>query len=296
MSVGGFPYSQAVQDAVTYAWNKGAVLVGAAGNNNRAETFYPASFDHVVSVSATQVEDEFSNWSSYGPNVDVSAPGLVGPHHQLHGDVCRAPGLGRRTPTSAAPASRRPNVAGVVALIRAKYPSYTPPQVVSRLRQHRRRPRLRGLGRPLRARPGQRATARSVASVAGRRRGRRRRPRAEQHARAAAARSPLGRTPRAVDLSGRRRGRVRRRGAACRPPRRSRDRRRRHARLAVAPERPARRPDRRAVRHVRTRCSRASTTSGRPASSSPRSPSAGRTRVSCACSTTTPTATASPTR
>ena len=35
MSVGGFPYSQLVQDAVNYAWSKGVVLVGAAGNNRR---------------------------------------------------------------------------------------------------------------------------------------------------------------------------------------------------------------------------------------------------------------------
>ena len=54
MSVGGFPYSQQMQDAVNYAFGKGAVLVGAAGNNRRDETFYPASFDNVISVSATQ--------------------------------------------------------------------------------------------------------------------------------------------------------------------------------------------------------------------------------------------------
>ena len=84
MSVGGFPQSQYVQDAVNYAWSKGVVLVGAAGNNNREETFYPASFDNVVSVSATQINDEFSSWSSYGPKVDVSAPGILGPDHELH--------------------------------------------------------------------------------------------------------------------------------------------------------------------------------------------------------------------
>ncbi len=105
MSVGGFPYSQAIQDAVNDAWNRGAVLVGAAGNNNRSETFYPASFDHVVSVSATQVEDEFSNWSSYGPKVDVSAPGS-----SVLTTNCTASAvstrIGGRTPTSAARASR----------------------------------------------------------------------------------------------------------------------------------------------------------------------------------------------
>jgi subtilisin family serine protease len=133
MSIGGFPYSQLVQDAVNYAWGKGAVLVGAAGNNRREETFYPASFDNVVSVSATQVNDEFSNWSSWGPKVDVSAPGssvlttncytCTYADHDTWGSHTFISGTSFATP----------NVAGVVALIRAKYPTYTPAQVVSRL-------------------------------------------------------------------------------------------------------------------------------------------------------------------
>jgi thermitase len=133
MSVGGFPYSQMMQDAVYYAWGKGAVLVGAAGNNRREETYYPASFDRVISVSATQVNDEFSNWSSYGPKVDVSAPGssvlttncytCTYADHDSWGSHTFISGTSFATP----------NVAGVVALIRARYPHYTPTRVASRL-------------------------------------------------------------------------------------------------------------------------------------------------------------------
>lgn len=133
MSVGGFPTSQYVQDAVNYAWGKGAVLIGAAGNNGRQEHFYPASFANVVSVSATQVNDEFAHWSSYGTGVDVSAPGAsvqttnctvcTYADHHTWGDHTYISGTSFATP----------NVAGVVALIRARYPTYTPAQVVSRL-------------------------------------------------------------------------------------------------------------------------------------------------------------------
>ncbi|MEO7294801.1 MAG: S8 family serine peptidase, partial [Candidatus Limnocylindria bacterium] len=133
MSVGGFPSLQYVQDAVNYAWSKGVVLVGAAGNNGRQEHFYPASFANVVSVSATQVDDEFAHWSSYGSGVDVSAPGAsvqttnctvcTYADHHTWGDHTYISGTSFATP----------NVAGVVALIRARYPSYTPAQVVSRL-------------------------------------------------------------------------------------------------------------------------------------------------------------------
>jgi type VII secretion-associated serine protease mycosin len=132
MSVGGFPYSQVIQDAVNNAWNKGAVLVGAAGNNNRRETFYPASYDHVVSVSATQVEDEFSHWSSYGPKVDVSAPGSSVLTTNCTAAACMHEDWGSHTYISGT-SFATPNVSGVVALLMARYPAKTPAQIVNRL-------------------------------------------------------------------------------------------------------------------------------------------------------------------
>ena len=84
-------------------------------------------------MSATQINDEFSHWSSYGPKVDVSAPGssvqttnctvCTYAGHNTWGDHTYISGTSFATP----------NVAGVIALIRARYPSYTPAQVVSRL-------------------------------------------------------------------------------------------------------------------------------------------------------------------
>ena len=133
MSVGGFPYSQLVQDAVNYAWVKGVVLVGAAGNNRRSETYYPASYNNVVSVSATQTEDEFSNWSSWGPKVDVCAPGssvlttncytCTYADHDSWGTHTYISGTSFATP----------NIAGVIALIRARWPNAPPGDVVARL-------------------------------------------------------------------------------------------------------------------------------------------------------------------
>ena len=89
-------------------WNQGVVLVGAAGNNATEGPFYPASYPEVISVSATQVDDEFTNWSNYGADVDVSAPGRIGPHHELRGlqaARARPDAATIATRTSAAPAS-----------------------------------------------------------------------------------------------------------------------------------------------------------------------------------------------
>ncbi len=136
MSVGGFPYSQYVHDAIRYAWSRDVVLIGAAGNSAVDGPFFPASYPEVISVSATQVDDEFSNWSNYGADVDVSAPGasvlttncpVCKPIEQ---DISGDHGYTYISGTSFA----APNVAGVVALIRARYPSMPNAWVVDRLK------------------------------------------------------------------------------------------------------------------------------------------------------------------
>ena len=51
------------------------IVVSAAGNDNNEELFYPASYDNVVSVAATNSSDLKWGNSSYNWRVDISAPG-----------------------------------------------------------------------------------------------------------------------------------------------------------------------------------------------------------------------------
>jgi len=81
---------KAFEDAVDYAYGKGIVLVAAAGNEGNPEgtgdnVDYPARFDSVIAVAATDqqdarmaVYDDYGNFwgSSTGPSVDVAAPGV----------------------------------------------------------------------------------------------------------------------------------------------------------------------------------------------------------------------------
>ena len=136
MSVGGFPYSQYVHDAIRYAWNHDVVLVGAAGNNATDGQFFPASYPEVISVSATQTEDEFTFWSNYGPDVDVSAPGasVLTTNCQACKPMEQDISGDHRYTYISGTSFAAPNVAGVVALIRGRWQTMTAAQVVDRLK------------------------------------------------------------------------------------------------------------------------------------------------------------------
>jgi len=74
LSFGGDEPSQLLQDAVDYAYQQGALLVAAAGNDGGAVD-YPGACEHVVAVAATDSHDSRLSLSSHGPEVDIAAPG-----------------------------------------------------------------------------------------------------------------------------------------------------------------------------------------------------------------------------
>lgn len=53
-----------------------AIIVGSAGNNNTQAQHYPAAFENVIGVAATNPSDIKYNQSNYGPWVSISAPGF----------------------------------------------------------------------------------------------------------------------------------------------------------------------------------------------------------------------------
>lgn len=63
------------QSIISYASSKGIILVAAAGNSNNSDLLYPAAYDNVIGVAATDIDDKKSNVSSYGEKVDIAAPG-----------------------------------------------------------------------------------------------------------------------------------------------------------------------------------------------------------------------------
>jgi serine protease len=75
MSLGGGGESQVMKDAIDYAYNKGVVIIAAAGNENNNSASYPARYAHVIGVGATDAQGERAEFSNYGAGVDISAPG-----------------------------------------------------------------------------------------------------------------------------------------------------------------------------------------------------------------------------
>ncbi len=112
MSLGG-GYSQVMEDAVDYAYSKDVVIVAAAGNSDTNAKHYPAGFDKVIAVAATDQNDDRAHFSNYGNWVDLAAPG-VSILSTLRND-----NYGSYSGTSMA----CPHVSGLAALILTKDPT-----------------------------------------------------------------------------------------------------------------------------------------------------------------------------
>ena len=62
--------------AISYAWSKGVVLVAAAGNDSNTVQLYPAAYDEVIAVAATDRYDNLASFSTFGNSwVSIMAPG-----------------------------------------------------------------------------------------------------------------------------------------------------------------------------------------------------------------------------
>ena len=112
MSLGGTSGSSTLKTACDNAYAAGVVVVAAAGNNGNSSgtgdtVLYPARYDSVIAVAATDSADKRASYSSTGPKVELAAPGS-NINSTLPGGA-----YGTKSGTSMA----SPHVTGVAALV-----------------------------------------------------------------------------------------------------------------------------------------------------------------------------------
>ncbi len=113
------------QDVIDYATiNRGALVVAAAGNDNNTAVFFPASYNYVLSVAASDINDHKANFSNYGHFIDIIAPG----------DNVWSTGMGGIYGSSGGTSFSAPIVSGCAALLRCKYPSLSALQIAEKLK------------------------------------------------------------------------------------------------------------------------------------------------------------------
>ncbi|MDP2610405.1 MULTISPECIES: S8 family serine peptidase [unclassified Oceanobacter] len=136
LSLGGSSYSVAEQSAITTIHDAGVIIVAASGNDGSSSVSYPAGYDNVIAVGATNADDDITYYSNYGSHLDLAAPG-GNINQDLNNDGYQDGILS--TLVNDSTGSRRssygyyngtsmatPHVAGVIALMKAVYPDLNP--------------------------------------------------------------------------------------------------------------------------------------------------------------------------
>jgi subtilisin family serine protease len=125
MSFGSTEESTMMRSALEYASTRGLILVAAAGNfGSDVDIGYPAGYDPVIAVAATNWFDQRSIWtpcagSAYGHHIDLAAPGDIILSTHLNNSLMYMSGTSMAAPL----------VAGAAGLLLSERPWLTPQDV-----------------------------------------------------------------------------------------------------------------------------------------------------------------------
>ncbi|MCR5627416.1 MAG: S8 family serine peptidase, partial [Lachnospiraceae bacterium] len=137
ISIGGPGNDETLSQAVQNASSEGILVITAAGNDGNFIKFYPAAYDHVISVANYDRNNNLNASSNYGDWVDIAAPGTdilatipdsettLSRENKFENVVTDGCSYGNLSGTSMA----CPVVSGVAALVWSKNPTYTAEQV-----------------------------------------------------------------------------------------------------------------------------------------------------------------------
>ncbi|UQD50821.1 peptidase S8 [Bacillus methanolicus] len=121
LSLGNYHPSSLMKEAVKYAFEKNAVIISAAGNDNSNHPSFPAAYPEVLGVSAVSYSGQRAPFSNYGDYIDVSAPGVQIPSTYFNKQYAALSGTSMASP----------HVAGLAGLILSANPNLTNKDVMN---------------------------------------------------------------------------------------------------------------------------------------------------------------------
>lgn len=124
-----------VREAIKEALKNNITIVAAAGNNNHNAPIFPCSYEGVLCVGSVDVDGKVSDFSNFGPQVDVLAPGdhiLSLIPKAVDSDYWNIEsGYDRKSGTSQA----APYISAMAGILKGLEPSLTYQQVYARFMQ-----------------------------------------------------------------------------------------------------------------------------------------------------------------
>jgi thermitase len=124
LSWGSYGESALIHEAVKYAYDSGVLVVAAAGNDATNTRLYPAAYDEVIAVSATDAYDNPAYFTNFGEWVELAAPGVD--IYSTYWDNTYRSMSGTSMST--------PHVSGVAALVWSQFPNMTRDWIRAQLR------------------------------------------------------------------------------------------------------------------------------------------------------------------
>ena len=130
MSLVGNDYSNALNDAVSYAWNSGVTVAACMGNDNGNTPRYPAGFHQSINVGSVNDDGKRTHpfltstdgGSNVGQHIDVTAPG-----NYIYGITYKS--LSNYNYYWGGTSQATPHVTGLVALMLSVDKTLTPPRI-----------------------------------------------------------------------------------------------------------------------------------------------------------------------
>lgn len=116
-------YTPFIAEAVDYAYDQGVLIIAAVGNKS-LEINYPAALPNVIGVGAVNRDGSYADYSNYGQQIDVVAPG----------ESIYTTHLNNSYTTTSGTSVAAPQVAALAAVLMQEHPTLTVKEIADIIR------------------------------------------------------------------------------------------------------------------------------------------------------------------